>query len=186
MEAKPRAFPPAVRPVAQQAVPAANNHSNRRVQARFHPVLRAGFFLLPLFFLVCLPTASRPETLSEGLKQRLHSFYSSLRNKDIRSYSLRQEIIPFFFEIHDLDQFIVTTLVRMEKSGIKDTRIRKYKIMNIELAKGEARVTVKISGYYLLFLKTSFLQVDRWEYRKTESGKEDWFLVPLSLEEGSG
>ena len=167
-------------------MPAANSHSDRRNLARFRPLLRVGFSLLPLFFLVLLPAASRPETLSEGLKQRLNSFYSSLRDKDIRSYSLRQEIVPFFFEIRDLDQFIVTTLVRMEKSSIKDTRIRRYKIMNIELGKGEARVTVKISGYHLLFLKTSFRQIDRWEYRKTESGQEDWFLVPLSLEEGSG
>lgn len=148
--------------------------------------------VIPLWVILSLgipilsPALSSAETLSEAIRNRANSFYGTLKDKDIRSYSLRQEISQFFSGTRDLDQYIVTTLVRMEKNKINDTRIRSFRVVDIDLREGEARVTMKLRGYYILFLKSSFIQIDRWELRKTESGEEEWYLSPLPLEEGSG
>ena len=127
----------------------------------------------------------RAEASSDELQTRVKSFYQSLLNKDVRNYHVRDEISGFFQDPGDLSLYLVGIFVHLKKSGTSDFRVRNFKIRNIEIDDREARVTMEIRSYYLLFLKKSFTQVDRWKFLTPAADKKDWYLVPLPIKEGS-
>jgi len=142
-------------------------------------------FQLFVFALLFFPGFARAEASSDELQARVQSFYQSIFNKDVRNYHVRDEISGFFQDPADLSLYLVSVFVHLTKSGSSDFRIRKFKIRNIEIDDREARVTMEIQSRYLLFLKKSFTQVDRWKFLTPAADKKDWYLVPLPIKEGS-
>lgn len=188
---KPVPCPPgAVLPVHHQTVRTANKPLSS--PAIIPPLPPRGtalkiIWIFQIFFLTVflLLSSIRAEAGSENLKTRVQSLYQTLLQKDIRNYHIRDVITGFFQNPDDLSQYLVTTFVHLEKSGSKDFRIRSFKIKRVEIDGEEARVTIEIRSYYLLFLKKSFSQVDRWKLLSPAADKKDWYLVPLPLREGS-
>ncbi|MDD5224184.1 MAG: hypothetical protein PHE84_09350 [bacterium] len=142
-------------------------------------------FQVLAFALLFVPGLARAEAGSDELQARVKSFYQSIFDKDIRNYHVRDELSAFFQEPADLSLYLVGVFVHLKKSGTTDFRIRKFKIRNIEIDGQEARVTMEIWSYYLLFIKNSFVQVDRWKFLTPAADKKDWYLVPLPIKEGS-
>ena len=142
-------------------------------------------FQLFVFALFLNPGFARAEASSDELQVRVKSFYQSLLNKDIRNYHVRDEISGFFQDPADLSLYLVGIFVHLKKNGTNDFRVRNFKIRNIEIDDREARVTMEIRSYYLLFLKRSLTQIDRWKFLTPAADKKDWYLVPLPIKEGS-
>jgi hypothetical protein len=111
----------------------------------------------------------------EKLADRANDLYETIRLKDISIYYIRESLEDFFVSPDSLSEFIVSMLYDLRKARIKDNRIRKFKIKEIELAENdrEATIKVKLSGRYFLFFNRSFTREDKWEY---QDGK--WLLIP--------
>ncbi len=148
-------------------------------------------FLILLIVIICLEglveSASSGEeesrlneessgtTVKEELTQRVSDLYGTIRGKDISTYYIRRSLEDFFASPEDLSDFIVSLLFDLRKARIKDSRIRKFKLKEVEIAENnhEAKVKVALSGRYFLFFNRKFTRVDKWKY---QDGK--WFLIP--------
>ena len=114
-------------------------------------------------------------TVKEELTQRVNDLYGTIRLKDISIYHIRKSLEDFFTSPETLSDFIVSLFVDLQKARIKDRRIRKFKLKEVEIAENnqEAKVRVKFSGRYFLFFNRSFTREDEWKY---QDGK--WLLIP--------
>jgi hypothetical protein len=124
---------------------------------------------------VGLNEGSSGTTIKEELTQRVSDLYRALRLKDISTYYIRKSLEEFFVSPEELSDFIVSLLFDLRETGIKDQRIRKFKLKEVEFAKNnqEAKVRVRLSGRYFLFFNRSFTREDKWTY---QDGK--WLLIP--------
>lgn len=142
-------------------------------------------FQLLVFAFLFTPGFARAEASSDELQARVKSLYQSILNKDVRNYHVRDEISGFFQDPADLSLYLVSVFVHMKNIGSSDFCVRKFKIRKIDIDGQEARVTMEIRSRFLLFLRRSFTQVDRWKFLTPAADKKDWYLVPLPIKEGS-
>lgn len=113
--------------------------------------------------------------VKEELTQRVSDLYGTLRLKDISTYYIRRSLEEFFASSESLSEFIVSLLFDLRETGIKDRRIRKFKLQEVEFTENnqEAKVRIRLSGRYFLFFNRKFTREDKWIY---QDGK--WLLIP--------